>query len=245
MVSDIWLRTILIVRNETRCRHKGYSFRLTASVLLYAPSHRQDSTYTAFDTPVVEQWLEREIDQWVHHEGSIRRTMRDAFCLQYRIFTRWHLDILIRGCFNKHPYTTLHLSRDESRLLNENYLTFLTILASVSNSRTLTWFAPPENGCEDKFKIQACVMTCPGQSNQRRPVPVPVTGVRYNSLLWMCTLNTLTWPDLTCVTTNGCLTQNESTVYLDGKQMNRFFYDFIIWFSSSRSINTLRHFQDH
>ena len=45
MVSDIWLRTILIVRKETRCCHIGYSFRLTARVLLYAPSHRQDSTY--------------------------------------------------------------------------------------------------------------------------------------------------------------------------------------------------------
>ena len=45
MASDIWLRTILIVRKETRCRHIGYSFRLTAMVLLYAPSHRQDSTY--------------------------------------------------------------------------------------------------------------------------------------------------------------------------------------------------------
>ena len=30
----------------------------------------------------------------------------------------------------------------------------------------------------------------------QRMVPVPVTGVRYNSLLWMCMLNTLTWPDL-------------------------------------------------
>ena len=40
------------------------------------------------------------------------------------------------------------------------------------------------------------LFSCPGQSNRRRPVPVPVTGVRYNSLLWMCTLNTLTWPDL-------------------------------------------------
>ena len=38
------------------------------------------------------------------------------------------------------------------------------------------------------------VLSCPRQRNQRRPVPVPVTGVRYNSLLWMCTLNTLTWP---------------------------------------------------
>ena len=45
MASDIWLRTILIVRKETRCRHIGYSFRLAAKVLLYAPSHRQDSTY--------------------------------------------------------------------------------------------------------------------------------------------------------------------------------------------------------
>ena len=45
MASDIWLRTILIVKKETRCRHIGYSFRLTARVLLYAPSHRQDSTY--------------------------------------------------------------------------------------------------------------------------------------------------------------------------------------------------------
>ena len=45
MASDIWLRTILIARKETRCHHIGYSLRLTARVLLYAPSHRQDSTY--------------------------------------------------------------------------------------------------------------------------------------------------------------------------------------------------------
>ena len=48
MASDIWLRTILIVRKETCCRHMGYSFRLTTRVLLYAPSHRQDSTYHGF-----------------------------------------------------------------------------------------------------------------------------------------------------------------------------------------------------
>ena len=28
---------------------------------------------TAFVTPVVEHWLEREIVQWVHYEGSIQR----------------------------------------------------------------------------------------------------------------------------------------------------------------------------
>ena len=66
MALDLWLRTILIVRKETRCRHIVYSYRLTASVLLYAPFHRQDNTYTAFVTLFVEHWLEREIAQWVH-----------------------------------------------------------------------------------------------------------------------------------------------------------------------------------
>ena len=32
-------------REETCCCHMGYSFRLAARVILYAPSHRQDSTY--------------------------------------------------------------------------------------------------------------------------------------------------------------------------------------------------------
>ena len=34
-----------MVRKETCCRHIGYSYQLTARVLLYAPSHRQDITY--------------------------------------------------------------------------------------------------------------------------------------------------------------------------------------------------------
>ena len=33
------------MREETRCRHIGYSFRLAARVLLYASSNRQDNTY--------------------------------------------------------------------------------------------------------------------------------------------------------------------------------------------------------
>ena len=48
MASDIWIRTILIVRNETRCGHIGYYFRLAARVLLYAPSHRHDNTYHGY-----------------------------------------------------------------------------------------------------------------------------------------------------------------------------------------------------
>ena len=44
-VRHMVLSTTQIVREETHCRHMGYSFRLTARVLLYAPSHRQDCTY--------------------------------------------------------------------------------------------------------------------------------------------------------------------------------------------------------
>ena len=39
------VRSTQIAREETRCHHMGYSFWLAARVLLYAPSHRQDSTY--------------------------------------------------------------------------------------------------------------------------------------------------------------------------------------------------------
>ena len=50
MASDIWLRTILIVRKETRCHHIGYSFRLArVSFYMHHPSDRITYT-TAFVT---------------------------------------------------------------------------------------------------------------------------------------------------------------------------------------------------
>ena len=74
MASDIWLGTILIVRKETRCRHIGYSFRLTARVLLYAPSHRQDSTYHGLCyTSRGALAGTRNSSVGSPHEGSIRR----------------------------------------------------------------------------------------------------------------------------------------------------------------------------
>ena len=39
---------------------------------MHHPTDRITHT-TAFVTPVVKHWLEREIAQWVRHEGSIRR----------------------------------------------------------------------------------------------------------------------------------------------------------------------------
>ena len=49
-------------REETHSCHMGYSFQLVARVLLYASSYIHDSTYH----------VEREIAQWVHHEGLIQ-----------------------------------------------------------------------------------------------------------------------------------------------------------------------------
>ena len=74
MASDIWLRTILIVRKETRCRHIDYSYRLTARVLLHAPSHRQDNTYHSLCyTSCGALAGTRNSSMCPPHEGSIRR----------------------------------------------------------------------------------------------------------------------------------------------------------------------------
>ena len=74
MASDIWLRTILIVRKETRCRHIGYSLRLTARVIWYAPSHRQDSTYHGLCYTSRGALVgTRNSSKGSPHEGSIRR----------------------------------------------------------------------------------------------------------------------------------------------------------------------------
>ena len=74
VASDIWLRTILIVKTETRCRHMGYSFLLTARVLLYAPSHIQDSTYHGLCyTSRGTLAGTRKNSMSPPHEGSIQR----------------------------------------------------------------------------------------------------------------------------------------------------------------------------
>ena len=74
MLSDIWLRIKLIVRKQTRCRHIGYSYRLTARVLLYAPSHRQDNTYHGLCfTSRGALAGTRNSSMGPPHEGSIRR----------------------------------------------------------------------------------------------------------------------------------------------------------------------------
>ena len=68
------LRTILIVRKETCCCHIGYSFRLAARVLIYAPSYRQDSTYRSLCYTSRGALVgTRNSSMGSPHEGSIRR----------------------------------------------------------------------------------------------------------------------------------------------------------------------------
>ena len=85
MASDIWLRTILIVRKETRCRHIGYSYRLTARVLLYAPSHRQDNTYHGLCySSCGALAVTRNSSMGPPHEGSTHRTMSERSTSELR-----------------------------------------------------------------------------------------------------------------------------------------------------------------
>ena len=98
MASDIWLRTILIVRKETRCCHIGYSYRLTARVLLYAPSHRQDNTYHGLCyTSCGALGGMRNSSMGPPHEGSTSELRPARF--QYRSAFVWVLEVSVNCCF--------------------------------------------------------------------------------------------------------------------------------------------------
>ena len=75
MASDIWLRTILIVRKETCCRQH----RLQGFFYMHHPTDRIAHT-TAFGTPVVEHWLEREIAQPSHRQDSTYHSLCFTSC---------------------------------------------------------------------------------------------------------------------------------------------------------------------
>ena len=135
MASDIWLRTILIVRKETCCcRLIGYSFRLTARVLLYAPSHRQDSTYhglcytsrgalagtrnSSMDPPWrIDPTTHRTMSECSHH-GATSRSAPDKE--QDRNVTWWQ-------CTQQAP-TFIKLLLFGMWLLNAYMYVFLTVI---------------------------------------------------------------------------------------------------------------------
>ena len=67
------IRTTQIAKEETRCRHIGYSFQLAAMVLLYVSSNRQDNTYNSLCyTSRGALAGTRNSSKGPPHEGSIR-----------------------------------------------------------------------------------------------------------------------------------------------------------------------------
>ena len=52
----------------------GLLFPISSMGFFYMHNSTDRTPHTmAFVTPVVEHWLEQDITQWVHHEGSIRQ----------------------------------------------------------------------------------------------------------------------------------------------------------------------------
>ena len=145
MASNIWLRTILIVRNETRCRHIGYSFRLTARVLLYALSLGQDCTYhglcyasrgalagtrNSSVGPPHEGSIRRPIAPWANAlttelhlaPGGRVRCVALLFSIHRVVAASWWLcnkPEVLKGCPSACCYCCIHL---QSNRLNENEL---------------------------------------------------------------------------------------------------------------------------
>ena len=74
---------------------------------------------TAFVTPVVEHWLEREIAQWVHHEGSIRQSITpwaNALTMELHLAPCISFGDKIHDMQNKNQYLSWHFSLQDSCL---------------------------------------------------------------------------------------------------------------------------------
>ena len=111
MVSDIWYRTIQIVREEAHCHHMGYTFQLAARVLLYAPSHRQDNTHHSL--PLLYQswstdWKEKQIDRSTRfdpmtHEWTLYHEATSCSCPLVETLNKTKQNF----CSNIHPRLTI------------------------------------------------------------------------------------------------------------------------------------------
>ena len=112
----------------------------------------------------------------------------------------WLLFIeLLFGLLNSNSLrssTILYFSADRP---NAHIFLFRIILRDIPNSIT------PQNTLRLlPIPVGLFVLPCTRQCRRSPPPPpllpppllflCPVTGVRYNSLLWICTLHTLTWP---------------------------------------------------
>ena len=73
--SSIWSLWDISLE-ETCCHHIGYAFREAARDLLYAPSHRQDSTYHSL-------W-------WTNYEPLVvMKNSPNCKCIHHAVLIRW------------------------------------------------------------------------------------------------------------------------------------------------------------
>ena len=81
MASDIWLRTILIVKKETSCRHIGYSFRLIGNNRCFICNISQTGYHSLCYTSREALAGTSKMVQWVHHE----------------VLIQWHITPLVKA----------------------------------------------------------------------------------------------------------------------------------------------------
>ena len=122
--------TTQIVREETRCRHMGNSFRLTARVLLYAPSHRQDSTYHGLCYTSCGALA--EFDPWSYFTYSHTHTHTHMHaCAHRRTHTHMHT------CTHTHKYILLYTLSSTSYTSVFSLYEFLHVFKTVKCSLEL------------------------------------------------------------------------------------------------------------
>ena len=144
------------MREETRCRHMGYSSGLTVRVLLYAQSHRH---ITAFVTPVVEHWLEREIAQWVH-------PMNDRSALT----------------------TELHLAPNQERYTNKKYFILRVASLRISSLlKTATAYVKWKKNPQPKTKTKNNNPNNPTTNKQTKQNKSNNNPVDHMDIMWVGT----------------------------------------------------------
>ena len=118
----------------------GYSFRLTARVLLYAPSHRQDSTYHGLCyTSRGALAGTRNSSMGPPHEGSIRRPIAPwANALTMEL--HWPNKVLVENIYIWFVLTFTvynHLHNHNTSLTDDIFLTNNRILWHTTNQKEI------------------------------------------------------------------------------------------------------------
>ena len=101
------------MREETRCRHMGYSFLINSKVY-FVCTIPQTAHTMAFVIPVVEHWLEREIAQWVSPPSHLKDRSGDPSHHERTLLPQRH--VLLEGLTKARPVLTEAMSRETRAL---------------------------------------------------------------------------------------------------------------------------------